>query len=335
MNDLYSKNKIFIFLKSTFNKLNIFLNSKAGSVIKILFSLTVVSYFVISIDISQIKNTILNFNIEFLIIVVLAINIRVFLGGVRFYFMVSPFSRTKIMTLTKHYYIGFMFNNLLPTSIGGDAIRGILLSKETMISKKKGFTLIFLERLIGLYALFALSFIFSFFVDIPSKIMFFTGSIFIISNLIILFHKRILNIFRRFKIMEKLKNMLDLLQSSYKRLFFIFLFSLLFQIVSVLLVYLIALAFDLKISPLPFFVFVPLIWLFTLIPISFGGVGLREIAFIYLFSMIGLEKEQSFILSLGTYMSFVITGLMGGIIYLKDNIVHNTLSHIENPKSLS
>ncbi len=332
MNLLSSPNKIFIYFKKTFNELNTFFNSKAGSAIKIFFSLSIVFYFIISIDISQIKKTILNFNTEFLIILILFINIRVFLGGIRFYFMIYPFNQISITTLTKHYYIGFMFNNLLPTSIGGDAVRVFLLSKEASISKKKGFTLIVIERLIGLYVLIILSFIFSFFADIPSKIMFFTGLIFIISSVFILFYKKILYRFRSFKIIEKLTSLLTILQSSYKRLFLFFLFCLLFQIVSILLVYLIALAFDFIISPLPFFVFVPLIWLFTLIPISFGGVGLREIAFIYLFSMIGLEKEQSFILSLGTYFSFVITGIIGGFIYLKDNIIHQSLSHFKKSK---
>lgn len=65
-----------------------------------------------------------------------------------------------------------------------------------------------------------------------------------------------------------------------------------------------------------FMVFVPMINAFSVIPISFGGLGLRDTASVFVFSKAGLVAEKAFALSLMNFGFLIIVGLMGGISYV-------------------
>ena len=102
-----------------------------------------------------------------------------------------------------------------------------------------------------------------------------------------------------------------------------FALSLLYQFISVSVSYYVATAIGVKLSITVFLTFVPLVWCFTMIPISLGGIGLREVSFAYLFSLVGIPKEDSLIVSLATYLTLVISGTIGAVFLLfgtkKDN----------------
>jgi hypothetical protein len=53
-----------------------------------------------------------------------------------------------------------------------------------------------------------------------------------------------------------------------------------------------------------------------MIPISLGGLGLREISFAYLFSLVAVQREDALIISLGTYLTLVMSGFLGGLFLL-------------------
>src|SRR3989338_11225922 len=63
---------------------------------------------------------------------------------------------------------------------------------------------------------------------------------------------------------------------------------------------------------------VPLMALSSQLPISFGGVGIRELVAIYLFSIIGIATEKSAVFSLMyTFVSFVVPAIIGAVLYFK------------------
>ena len=96
------------------------------------------------------------------------------------------------------------------------------------------------------------------------------------------------------------------------RLFVALLVSFVYQTFTISFTLLVAAALAIEISWLYIFALVPLIWLVTFLPISLGGVGVREVSFIGLFVEVGLDAEQAILLSLGTYAAMVIGGLLGG-----------------------
>ena len=64
-----------------------------------------------------------------------------------------------------------------------------------------------------------------------------------------------------------------------------------------------------------YLVFVPLVSLSLLLP-SVGGLGVREMTYVGLFGLVGVAEEKAFALGILVYAIHIVTGLIGGIIYL-------------------
>ena len=87
------------------------------------------------------------------------------------------------------------------------------------------------------------------------------------------------------------------------------------QLSKIVSVYVVALALHLEVSPAAFFLFVPVINIITLLPVSIAGLGVREGGYVALFGYLGLSAGEALSLSLlvfGINMLFV---LCGGVIY--------------------
>jgi uncharacterized protein (TIRG00374 family) len=92
--------------------------------------------------------------------------------------------------------------------------------------------------------------------------------------------------------------------------------SALFYALSFLTVYVICLAVDVEV-PFIFIAFIlPVIYLLEAIPISINGLGIREGAFVFFFTRIGLQLEQAFAVSLVILLYRLIKTLMGGAFFL-------------------
>lgn len=68
---------------------------------------------------------------------------------------------------------------------------------------------------------------------------------------------------------------------------------------------------------LSFLIFVPLIILFAMLPVSISGLGVREGAFVLFFGLIEVKPETATSLSLLWFMSMAVAGLIGLIEYLR------------------
>ena len=60
----------------------------------------------------------------------------------------------------------------------------------------------------------------------------------------------------------------------------------------------------------------PIVFLATMIPLSIGGWGIREISMIYILSFNNIPNELSFGLSLIFGLGLIITSLPGGLFLL-------------------
>ena len=92
--------------------------------------------------------------------------------------------------------------------------------------------------------------------------------------------------------------------------------SLVFNVTLVLANYFVGLAFGVRISMLYFWVFVPITSVVTMIPISLNGLGVREMGYVALFTQAGVPEQVAFSMSLSFYSFTVISGLIGGVLYI-------------------
>src|SRR5207249_1823610 len=65
-----------------------------------------------------------------------------------------------------------------------------------------------------------------------------------------------------------------------------------------------------------FFLFVPLLAVIVSLPISLNGIGVREVAGILMFGLVGVDRTRAFSLQFMTYLVAVAVSLLGGLVFL-------------------
>lgn len=236
---------------------------------------------------------------------------------------------------------GIFFNLFLPSTIGGDLVRSIDLAAHTKKTKEVVAT-VFLDRLSGFAGLVLLSVIAVTFgwefvqdkvvllsVGIVVALLFmvlfvlFNDAIYLKANKL-LQPMAISKEYSRYrvlfdKIRQSLRNLhqeIHIFKKNKKVMAANLLMSFMIQIVAVVSFYFIGVALGLRISIIYYGVFLPLIGAITFLPISLGGLGLRDATTVYFFAKAGVSKYMALAMSLLNFSFVLICGSIGGIIYV-------------------
>ncbi|MEJ2061334.1 MAG: lysylphosphatidylglycerol synthase transmembrane domain-containing protein [Gammaproteobacteria bacterium] len=222
----------------------------------------------------------------------------------------------------KSYFKGMFFNQGLPTSIGGDAIRVLDVARQGF-RKRESFYGVASDRIIGLAALLLLNLLAS--LALPHtlpKQVFVPIALLVGAGLIgfgALFFFRRLHWFSRWPVM----NLLPILSERMHRIFHapgasvvIVLLSLVIHLLAVLSIYCIGLSVDLPYGPLTYLVIVPPVILLTIVPVSLAGWGVREGGMVGLFALIGAAKAAVLTMSIVYGLILILVSLPGLVVYL-------------------
>jgi uncharacterized membrane protein YbhN (UPF0104 family) len=95
-----------------------------------------------------------------------------------------------------------------------------------------------------------------------------------------------------------------------------FMFS--YHIINLISFYLLALSLNLSVSILVFGWIGSVVTIFSMVPVSFLGIGIREGIFIYLLGFYGVEPPVAVALSFLTFFKLLIIAFSGGLLELKD-----------------
>jgi hypothetical protein len=238
-----------------------------------------------------------------------------------------------MISLLSSYFAGMFLNIFLPGSFGGDAYRVYRLTKETKDSEA-ALVSVFLERFTGLFALSALAIL-----GLPPAVrvvgrwdiilLFFGCVISLVGGVLLIVSPQLLEIAQPWLQKLHLQNLgvrfakIQMLLRQFAQhrqaLGLSICLSFLLMLAIVYYHYLIAQQLKIPISYLELLVFIPIIAVITLIPISLGGLGIKEGLWIYLFNRIGLTGEQALLLSITMTMLGWLLALPGGVILLLDS----------------
>jgi len=256
------------------------------------------------------------------------INMLAFLGAISLYVFAQVVSSLRwklflpdgigLKKLFSLYMIGAFFNSFLPGIIGGDAVKGFYIYRTT---GNIGLSLasIFMDRYLGLVVLIAISaaslpfgyrYLQSTHIKwvLPFIILFFVlGSVLFFGLRIGRQIRHLDNLYTYFHMYRNERGMLG------KALFL----SALVQFAGFAAVYILARGLGQYIPFLSILVYLPLIILISMIPISISGLGVREGAFVLFFGFIGVSPEAAAAISLSWFISISMGSLIGLIEYLK------------------
>ncbi len=283
-------------------------------------------YFIITrIDLAEFIGSIKKFPLWALPVVAVVFCATVLVGGWRWRIFIKPFGKISYWRLVALYYVGYFFNNFLPSGVGGDVVRGYISGKE-LDDMAAAYSTILAERVSGILATVFLSLIALPFIVFNSQV--FWASILLniaLWTIVILFlllpSERIIEKlfgWLPWKLGEKLEHFAKVLRSyrsKPKTLISGFFASILYQ-GSIILV--VALAGHFAGAKLPiqfYFATVPLVWVISLIPISLNAIGVREASFAYFFGIYGAGKSTGFLVSIIVFGISVAAGILGGIIF--------------------
>ena len=224
----------------------------------------------------------------------------------------------RIKKLFSLYMIGAFFNTLLPGIIGGDAVKGFYLYRAT----GKGsltFASIFMDRYLGFMALIAICI-----VVFPFGYKYLQGSrmewllpftilSFIIASLLIFG----LRLGKGIKILSSFYDYFHAYRNQQGVIGKALLLSVIIQFSGFFAAYILALGIGHHIPFLACLTFLPLIILFTTIPVSISGLGVREGAFVLFFGIIGIKPDVATAISLSWFISITAGSLLGLIEYIR------------------
>jgi len=100
----------------------------------------------------------------------------------------------------------------------------------------------------------------------------------------------------------------------------VFILSSFFQIARVVVCYLLAVAIGVNLPVGFFFIFIPLVLLFTMIPLSVGGIGMREGGVVYFLGKAGIGGATAFSVSILWFLAAITSSLPGLFFYLAEGI---------------
>ena len=241
--------------------------------------------------------------------------------------------KKRLSELHAIYYIGYFFNNLLPTSVGGDVIR-IYKTAKGMETSMNVIASVIAERVTGLAALLSIA-LTSFLINVFRGSNVATGSFGIFLTIIIcaLFPLFILakllyrSRFKKNSIMSRMHdkyieliNCFSLYRSRPGILLVTLLCSFIFHSLMIINVHLIGMAIGESIDIISLSFIVPIVSLIAMIPVTINGMGLKEGAYITLFQLTGLGFESAMMIAFIARIFTVIGSIVGGIVYLTDGV---------------
>ncbi|MCM8763290.1 MAG: flippase-like domain-containing protein, partial [Candidatus Omnitrophica bacterium] len=206
-------------------------------------------------------------------------------------------------------FCGGIFANLfLPSSIGGDFMRSIDLTRHTN-KPKEIIATVFLDRLsgyVGLMIIVLVALAFGYNLKLDKDIYLITGilTFILVTILLIVFNsylysktKALLHLPFESKLKEIIVGLHhEIYIFRHKKIVLLknLFCSLMLQAGQFVVCYIIARALGINIRPIYFFIFVPVVSAITMLPISIGGLGVRDATTVILFSKIGLSKDLGF-----------------------------------------
>jgi uncharacterized protein (TIRG00374 family) len=301
-----------------------------GTVVRVLISVTLLGLLFYHSNTQNIAKLFISMDFSLLIPCYLLVLLIHLIASYRWFIFVKvDYPQVPVSKLFSFYLVALFFNNFLPTAVGGDVVRTVDLYKY-IGQGKTAVVSVFMERFAGMTAQIFVAFIailigYRYFRE-PTVLWLVCGiSISYLLFLLGLFNRRIVSVFINLLSVWRLPRVPDLLSGMYK-LFLRYradrfavlkalILSVVIVLVSIITFYLLSLALRLSVPFTYFVIFLPIMTIVSMVPISLGGLGVREGIGVFLFSRAGLSASDAFGLSLSWSAILILVSLLGGMIF--------------------
>lgn len=241
-----------------------------------------------------------------------------------------PFRKISSLVL-----VGAFFNSFLPGATGGDLVKAYYAAREVRTDRTTAVASVFLERLIGMPALllFAGSLMLlklDLFLSDPFArfALAFVGllAFLTVAGLSVVLARHIFEQWRLFRMLETRTAIGPTLRKAYDAMFVLrrnpgavaraFLLSIALQAAVIASGFCYARGIGEDVAAADFFPLFSSTLIISAIPVTPGGLGIRETATVFLLQSAGIGPANALLLSLLFYISTVMIGIPGGIVFM-------------------
>ena len=292
---------------------------------KLVVSIILIWYLTFKLEIEFSDINIKKFNPIFIVWVIVFFGLLLANNTARWYVVLKTIGADlPAITVAKILYIAEFFNQILLSSIGGDAIR-IYITQKSAVGLSRAITSVLLERIVTLTGLVLLVVFMQPILadrigDNPTIYVFPSLAILITLSIVALLFldklpKRIQNIgkFRGLKYLAKDAKSLFL---SPKRAAIAISLGMVGNIYIAIMAYMIARTVGINVELLECLVLIPPVILITTLPISIAGWGVREGAMVAAFAFVGVPQEEAFLMSILFGFANAVLALPGGLLWV-------------------
>ncbi len=224
---------------------------------------------------------------------------------------------------------GLFFSNFLPTEIGGDFYRSYQAGRKSG-RQKEALASVVMDRLLGLavvalFAGIALAFNWELSGRLEIRLPVLAVMIAMAAGAFLASHRDFARwirdaisvgpFVRAVKKLEEFYEVFYLYKKEKAVLSVALVYSFVFQLFAIWYTWALALSLHIDVRFGEIFLVVPLITIIGLVPITINSIGLREGAFVYLFTQVGVDGAESFALALLYRVGILAPSLIGGILY--------------------
>lgn len=275
------------------------LRKKGITLLKILFSFVLLYFVFTKIQFSEVWEILKGSNFSYLLAALLLFVISKILSAFRLNLYIHQIKifLTQLSNI-KLYLLGMFYNLFLPGGIGGDAYKGYVLKKKYEVKTRSVVSILILDRLNGLLLIFVISCILALFLDenrINSYRILFGIAIALSILVFWIFNKRFFSFV--YPVFWKSLGFSALVQLA--------------QLVSVLFI---LKALGVQGNTIAYLFIFLISSIVSVLPLTIGGIGSREVVFYYGALWLGLDENTSVSISM---LFFLITALVSliGIVY--------------------
>jgi uncharacterized protein (TIRG00374 family) len=239
--------------------------------------------------------------------------------------MISKGVHISVRRSARYFWLGLFFNQLLPSSIGGDAIRGYCLVRDGQ-SLGRATLSVLLDRILGMAGLvvliaLAIPYAMNLINNPEMQWGMMSALLVVIAGFIaILF----IDIFtRRFSSWRVMKGLTTLASDARQLLgsrqgLGLVLFSVLIHILSIVVLGMLSSALSIKVDWIALIIIVPITTLLITIPLSIAGWGVREGVMVVGLGYVGIAPEEALALSILYGLLTLVVALPGVLAWITD-----------------
>ena len=228
----------------------------------------------------------------------------------------------------RYMIISNIFNLFMPGALGGDIARLTLVFRAVETNRSANILAVLVDRIIGFSSIIMLGTIACFFApELRSRgqyflflfiliVVFLIALIMAISSALNNFFIRMLKHQGRWgrkiiNLINAWRRVTEFYHENPRRILLALLLCIPIHISWLMIVYILAHNIGIDISFLSLSIVTCLVWIISAVPLTFSGLGVRELSFVYLLSLQGISAEPATALSLYQFAITVLVAMIG------------------------